>query len=123
MIKMNGKNIDVSDKMRDYTEKKMTYLDKFISPDDLIRMSVSKRGENIKVEAYLSYKKKDVKCKVENKDFYAAIDEVVEHLKNTVSRMHEQAVQKHRDGMKNEYKTQLMQEDEELREELESANS
>lgn len=113
-VKINGKNIDITTSMKDYLKGKLTYFDKFMEEDTPINVSVSKRNTHIKIEAYLQYNKKDVKAKVEEEDFYVAVDKMMDILKNSVSKLHRQIKDKNRHSIKAEHKKQLELEEEKL---------
>ena len=90
IIKTNGKNIEITKGMNAYLEKKLSYFDKFLKEDTLVNVSVSQRNNKIKIEAYIEYHHMDVMAKVEEDEFYAAVDKLMDNLKNTVSKLHRQ---------------------------------
>lgn len=115
-IKVNGKNMEITTSMKEYLEGKLIYFDKFMEDDTPVNISVSKRNALIKIEAYLQYNRKDVKAKVEEDDFYVAVDKMMDILKNSVSKLHRQAKDKNRNSIKAEHKKQLELEEEKLME-------
>lgn len=115
-VKVNGKNMEITTSMKEYLEGKLVYFDKFMEDDTPVNISVSKRNALIKIEAYLQYNRKDVKAKVEEDDFYVAVDKMMDILKNSVSKLHRQAKDKNRNSIKAEHKKQLELEEEKLME-------
>lgn len=115
-VKVNGKNMEITTSMKEYLEGKLIYFDKFMEDDTPVNISVSKRNALIKIEAYLQYNRKDVKAKVEEDDFYVAVDKMMDILKNSVSKLHRQAKDKNRNSIKAEHKKQLELEEEKLME-------
>lgn len=104
VIKTNGKNIEITKGMNAYLEKKLRYFDKFLKEDTLVNVSVSQRNNKIKIEAYLEYHHKDVKAKVEEDEFYAAVDKLMDILKNTISKLHRQVKNKNKTSLRAQYK-------------------
>lgn len=115
-VKVNGKNMEITTSMKEYLEGKLIYFDKFMEDDTPVNISVSKRNALIKIEAYLQYNRKNVKAKVEEDDFYVAVDKIMDILKNSVSKLHRQAKDKNRNSIKAEHKKQLELEEEKLME-------
>ena len=88
-IKITGKNIEITTAMKEKVEEKLSFLDKFLATTDRISMTVSKRKNQIKITAVVSYDGKIVKVEREVEDFYTGLDIITEKLKNTILRQHE----------------------------------
>lgn len=89
VTKITGKNIQITEGMREKVEEKLSFLDKFLRDIDRVSVTVSKRKNQIKIAAVVSYDGKIVKVEREVTDFYAGLDMITEKLKNTILRQHE----------------------------------
>lgn len=87
--KITGKNITITEPMREKVNEKFAFLEKFVRDTDKITLTVSKRKNKIKMATVVSYDGKLVKIEREVEDFYAGLDIIVEKLKNTILRHHE----------------------------------
>lgn len=87
--KITGKNITITEPMREKVNEKFAFLEKFVRDTDKITLTVSKRKNKIKMAAVVSYDGKLVKIEREVEDFYAGLDIIAEKLKNTILRHHE----------------------------------
>ena len=101
-IQLNGKNVNVTDGMRNHLEKKLSYFSKFLKEDDVVVASVSTRKNVQKLEVYFKYDGKDVKVKTEGHDFYAIVNQAMDVLKNKVGKIHSLKVKKSRETIKEE---------------------
>lgn len=113
-IRTNGKNIEITEGMQGYLEKKLKYFNKFLKEDTPVNLNVSKRGNTIKIEAYLQYFKKDVKAKVEGDEFYSTVDKLMDVLKNKISDLHKKMTNRTKFSLRDQYKAEQLSEIEEL---------
>ena len=119
-IKINGKNIEITNAMETYLKKRMKYFDKFLKEDTPVTFSVSKRGNNIKIEVYLQYFKKDVKARIEGGDFYQTTDKLVDIMKSNISDLHKKMTDRNKKTIKDHYKKEQLTEMELLENEEDS---
>ncbi len=85
-IKITGKNIDLTEAIKDYVEKKISGLDKFY--DQILRANVvigkesqhHLKGEIFICEIKLEVPDNDLFVSKNEKDLYKAIDKVRDHL-------------------------------------------
>ena len=120
VTKINGKNIEITKGMQYYVEKKLRYFDKFLKEDTPVNISVSKRSNKFKIEAYLQYHRKDVKVKVEEDEFYAAVDKLMDILKNTISELHRKLKNKNKTSLRDQYKAEKAEDVDDMDEEDDS---
>lgn len=108
-ININGKNVEITDGMRDHLEKKLKYFEKFLDVKDdeseekdeaTITASVSTRKNIQKLEIFFRYDNKEVKVKVEGSDFYINVNKAMDILKNKVGKLHSLKAKKSRDSIK-----------------------
>lgn len=102
-INMNGKNVEITDGMRNYLEKKLNYFSKFLKEDDVITVSVSTRKNVQKLEIFFKYDNQEVKVKMENADFYINVNKAMDVLKNKVGKLHSMKAKKSRESIKEEF--------------------
>lgn len=102
-INMNGKNVEITDGMRNYLEKKLNYFSKFLKEDDVITVSVSTRKNVQKLEIFFKYDNQEVKVKLENADFYINVNKAMDVLKNKVGKLHSMKTKKSRESIKEEF--------------------
>ncbi len=87
--KITGKNITITEPMKEKANEKFAFLEKFVRDTDKITLTVSKRKNKIKMATVVSYDGKLVKIEREVDDFYTGLDILAEKLKNTILRQHE----------------------------------
>lgn len=119
-IRINGKNIEITNAMETYLKKRMKYFDKFLKEDTPVTFSVSKRGNNVKIEVYLQYFKKDVKARIEGEDFYQTTDKLVDIMKSNISDLHKKMTDRNKKTIKDHYKKEQLTEMELLESEEDS---
>jgi len=102
-INMNGKNVEITEGMRNYLEKKLNYFSKFLKEDDVITVSVSTRKNVQKLEIFFKYDNQEVKVKMENADFYINVNKAMDVLKNKVGKLHSMKAKKSRESIKEEF--------------------
>ena len=85
-IKVTGKNIEITDAIREYTEKKLSKLNKYFDDDNAIGANVviKPSGAMQKVEITIPIKKMILRAEEANKDFYAAIDCSIDKLERQI---------------------------------------
>lgn len=91
-IKMRGKNIELTDAIKDYVEKKIGGLDKFYDKIILADVMVGKesnhhlKGEFFVCECNLDVPGNNVVVSKNEKDLYKAIDKVRDHLEEELKK-------------------------------------
>lgn len=84
-----GKNIEVTDSIRDAIQKKLSRMDKYfvINDDVLCRAVVSAYKVGAKVEITIFTKEMDFRTEVRNNDLYAAVDLAIDKLEDQMRRL------------------------------------
>lgn len=77
---ISGKQIDLSDGMKDAIETKLSRLDKYFNEDVSPQVTVSSSKGRNKIEVTIPMKGNAIRAQAVNYDFYSAIDEVVSKL-------------------------------------------
>ena len=84
-----GKNIEITDAMKDTIYDKLAFLDKFLESTDNVAVTVSVRKTKFKITIIVYAFGKVIKIEREVNDFYDGLELVVDKLKNTIRRQHE----------------------------------
>lgn len=84
-----GKNIEVTDSIRDTVTKKLSRMDKYfvINDEVLCRAVVSAYKVGAKVEITIFTKEMNFRAEVRNDDLYAAVDLAVDKLEDQMRRL------------------------------------
>ncbi len=84
-----GKNIEVTDSIRDTIQKKLSRMDKYfvINDDVLCRAVVSAYKVGAKVEITIFTKEMDFRTEVRNNDLYAAVDLAIDKLEDQMRKL------------------------------------
>lgn len=84
-----GKNIEVTDSIRDSVQKKLSRMDKYfvINDEVLCRAVVSAYKVGAKVEITIFTKEMDFRTEVRNNDLYAAVDLAIDKLEDQMRRL------------------------------------
>ena len=88
-LKITGKNIEITDAMKDTIYDKLAFLDKFLESTDNVAVTVSVRKTKFKITIIVYAFGKVIKIEREVNDFYDGLELVVDKLKNTIRRQHE----------------------------------
>lgn len=87
-IKIIGKNIEITDAMKECIVDKLSFLDKFLGDTDRTSVTISSRKTKFKITVVVKLYGKVVKIEREVNDFYDGLEIVVDKLKNTITRQH-----------------------------------
>ena len=71
---ITGRNLEVSDELRSYVEKKFGKLDNYFSDDTEIHVTLSQQREDAKVEVTIPMRGTTIRAEETNTDMYASID-------------------------------------------------
>ena len=85
-ITITGKELKATDAIKDYTEKKLTRIEKYFG-DETIDVTVTIKKENAAseiAEMYVSVKGMSYKAVTEDKDLYASIDKDIDILEGQI---------------------------------------
>ena len=78
-----GRNIEVTDGLRDAVEDKLGKLEKYFRPDTLINVTLSVEKDSQKIEVTIPMKGNIIRSEQESTDMYVSID-LVEEIIDTV---------------------------------------
>ena len=73
-IKVTGKNIEVTDAMREYIEKRLEKLEKFSVQNTEVNVVCSVEREEQIIEIQISSGKEFIRVEERNADLYASVD-------------------------------------------------
>ena len=79
-IKITGKNIDVTEAMRDYIEKRVEKLEKFVGNNTDINVVCSVEREEQIVEMQVNHNGEFIRIEERNNDLYASVDVAVDKV-------------------------------------------
>ena len=85
-ISIFGKNLEVSDYLRDMVEKKVTKLDRFFPKDTNAQVTLSLEHNRHIAEVTIPYEGGIIRADESTGDMYASIDGVIEKLERQVER-------------------------------------
>ena len=85
-ISISGKNLEVSDYMRETAEKKLSKLSKFFPQDAEAQVSLAVEKNRHIVEVTVPYEGRIVRAEETSGDMYASLDNVVYKLEKQVQR-------------------------------------
>ena len=85
-ISISGKNLEVSDYMRETAEKKLNKLSKFFTQDADAQVSLAVEKNRHIVEVTVPYEGRIVRAEETSGDMYASLDNVVYKLEKQVQR-------------------------------------
>ena len=96
-----GKNIEVSQAMKEKIEKKLASLEKYvlIDPDTVVRVVARVYPNSQKVEITIPTKVGLLRTEVEHDDFYAAVDIAIDKLEDQIRKQKTRLSKKHREHL------------------------
>ena len=100
-IEIVGKNIEITDLMREKLEKKLSNLDKYllIDPATTARVVARVYPNSQKVEVTIPTKVGILRAEVVNDDFYAAVDLAIDKLEDQIRRQKTRLSRRHREHL------------------------
>ena len=109
-----GKNVTISDSMREKIEKKFTLLDKYllIDPNTIARVVARVYPNSQKVEVTIPSKVGILRAEVVNDDFYAAVDLAIDKLEDQIRRQKTRLSRRHREHLANAFVAEEAEEEE-----------
>ena len=96
-----GKNVSITEGMRQKIEKKLSFLDKYllIDPETRARVVVRTYPLTQKIEVTIPTKVGILRTEVEHEDLYAAIDLAIDKLEDQVRRQKTRLSRRHREKL------------------------
>ena len=96
-----GKNVEISDSMREQIEKKLSNMDKYllIDPDTIARVVARVYPNSQKIEVTIPTKIGLLRTEVVNDDFYAAVDLAIDKLEDQIRRQKTRLSRRHKEHL------------------------
>lgn len=96
-----GKNVTITEAMRNQIEKKLSTLEKYllIDPNTTARVVARVYPNSQKVEITIPTKVGILRTEVVNKDFYAAVDLAIDKLEDQIRRQKTRLSRRHKDNL------------------------
>lgn len=109
-----GKNISVTPAMKEMTEKKLAKLDKYIIVGEDVRARVLARTYDTKqkIEVTIPTKIGVLRAEAEEHDYYAALDRVIDKLKDQLRRQKTRLEKRHRASITKELLAEAVEQEE-----------
>ena len=95
---ISGKNIDVTDGLRDAIYDKLGRLEKFFNADTNVQVTFSVEKERQKIEVTIPMKGHIIRAEQVSDDMYVSIDMVVEIIERQVTRYKKKIIDKEQDA-------------------------
>lgn len=103
-IKLVGRNITITTELKNYINKKMENITKYVQKISSLEMAINKQKYIYEIQILLhTYNKKIIKIVEKDKNLWTAIDNVVKRLKDTMVKYKEKIItkKKHSDNVTN----------------------
>jgi putative sigma-54 modulation protein len=97
-LEIRGKNIELTDALKDYTTKRLSKLEKYIEDARIAQVALSVEGEKHKVEVTIPLNGLILRGEVASEDMYMAIDLVVEKLEKQIEKHKTKLFKSYRGG-------------------------
>ena len=109
-----GKNIEVTEAMKEKIEKKLTSLEKYvlIDPDTTVRVVAKVYPNSQKVEVTVPSKIGLLRAEVEEEDFYAAVDLAIDKLEDQIRRQKTRLSRRHKEHLAEAFANEELEEEE-----------
>ncbi len=95
-LDIRGRNIEITDALKDYTTKRLSKLEKYIDDARIAQVALSLEGEDHKVEVTIPLNGVILRGEVTTEDMYSAIDMVVEKLEKQIEKHKTKLYRRHR---------------------------
>ncbi|WP_054693906.1 ribosome hibernation-promoting factor, HPF/YfiA family [Syntrophomonas palmitatica] len=110
-FEIRGRNIDVTDALRDYTTKRLSKLEKYIDEMKDVLVTLSVEGEKHKVEVTIPLNGVILRGEESSQDMYSSIDLVEEKLEKQIEKHKTKLYKQHRGaGLKKALQEEIKQE-------------
>ena len=95
---IRGRNIDITDALKEYTTKRLSKLEKYIEDARIAQVALSVEGERHKVEVTIPLNGVILRGEVTSEDMYSAIDLVEEKLEKQIEKHKTKLFKSYRGG-------------------------
>lgn len=93
-----GRNIEVTDGLREAVEEKLGKLDRFFAPDTEVKVTLSVEKERQKIEVTIPVKGNIIRSEQVSNDMYVSIDLVEEIIERQLKRYKNKLIEKQQDA-------------------------
>lgn len=97
-IKITGKNIEITEAIRDYVEKRLEKLEKFDVDESDINVVCSVEREEQIAEIQVNYNGEFIKIEEKNSDLYASIDLAMDRVERQIRKEKEKRSDKNKEA-------------------------
>ena len=98
-IMITGKNLDVSDELREAVVSKLSKLEKYFTPDTKVKVTLSVEKERQKIEVTIPVKGSIIRSEQVSNDMYVSIDLVEEVIERQILKYKNRIIDRHQGGM------------------------
>ena len=114
---ISGKNIEVTEGLRNAVIDKLSKLERYFTPETEIIVTMSVEKERQKIEVTIPVKGNIIRSEQISNDMYVSIDLVEEVIERQLRKYKNKIVEKHQDGgnLRQEYIEKEVDEDEEVK--------
>ena len=92
-----GRNIDLSDSLKEYIEKKLSRIGKYFTEEVDVYVTLSVQKSIQKIEVTIPVKGSVIRCEKTGNDLYAAIDELQDVLERQIRRNRKKTIERYQD--------------------------
>ena len=97
-IKITGRNIELTDGIKDAVEDKLNKLEKYFTPDTDVYVTLSVEKERQKVEVTIPMKGNYIRSEQVSNDMYVSIDLVEEVIERQLRKYKNKLIARHQEG-------------------------
>ncbi|MCI7813807.1 MAG: ribosome-associated translation inhibitor RaiA [Lachnospiraceae bacterium] len=95
---ISGKNIDITDGLRDAITEKLGKLERYFTPDTEVIVTLSVEKERQKIEVTIPVKGNIIRSEQVSSDMYVSIDLVEEVIERQLRKYKNKIIEKHKEG-------------------------
>ena len=116
-IKITGRNIELTDGIKEAVEDKLNKLEKYFTPDTDVYVTLSVEKERQKVEVTIPMKGNYIRSEQVSNDMYVSIDLVLEVIERQVNRHKKKLIDKEQNAayLQNSFVEEETDEDDEIK--------
>lgn len=104
-LDLTGRQIEITEGIQEFVERKVKKLDKFFDDDTIVHVTYSAKKERQKVDIRIEHKSKTYMAEVETDDVYKGIDLVIEKIEGQIRKEKTKMERSRRDGIEQDEKT------------------
>ena len=97
-IRITGKNIDITEAMKDYIEKRLERLEKFEGKNTEVNVVCSVEREEQIIEIQINHEGEFLRVEEKNPDLYASVDLAIDRAERQLRKEKEKRVEKNKEN-------------------------